>query len=252
MHTAAAAKRKYKVLLREQDRLRERGTTDGEIETELSRLRSEYPELCELTSHLSAGTTSMLAFAETMAAESNQGDVVGGATAVSDCPTLVRAPSHETTRGVDNRCATGADSVGRTAFSGWLAAAFAVLPMMVSFVAPFLQPPRTNRALCLLVVAASIAMPVVYRVHPNIWAPCNNRAEDRREIMMLLLTDPVAFTILAHCVYFLLVARRRGSHAIAYLVRDMLPAVMTSFVLFSSTTMVLNITTNLRPVQSFC
>ena len=65
------AKMRYKVLSRELTRLRERGSTDVEIEGELAKIEAEFPEMVQALGGkapaISKETAQMLNFAETMA-----------------------------------------------------------------------------------------------------------------------------------------------------------------------------------------
>ncbi|CUG93175.1 Hypothetical protein, putative [Bodo saltans] len=198
----AGAKRRYKILLREQDRLRERSATDQEIDRELERLRADYPELQEVKSSLSSATASMLAFAESMV------EPEGGAAAAST-PLMSGAQLHTSQHVVnDESCTKPAAAaasdllpepnvappaeVGNKRASSSLkssrsdettaataddAGAHKALQLLTTFmlwVAPFVAPSRTTRGLCLLVMLSSIAIPVVHRTEPSIAAPCNS------------------------------------------------------------------------------
>lgn len=60
------AKRRYKVLLREQDRLHERGQKDPEVDRQLDEILTQFPELRETKAAVSDGTKALLAFGEQM------------------------------------------------------------------------------------------------------------------------------------------------------------------------------------------
>jgi hypothetical protein len=261
----AAAKRRYKILLREQGRLKERNAVDDDIDRELARLRADHPDLVEVQSTISAATASMLAFAESMTEPE--------ATSTKPSPTTLStiqsaglpeaaaaavpendAPSHSSPPSITT--ATNSQPADHTAHR-----TLQFLTALMLLVAPYIAHSRTSRGLCALVVFASIVIPVTHRAEPAIAAPCNSvryyasssspaSSSSALRHAYFVLFDPIAVTLMAHLIYFAVVCR--GKHLGAYIVKDLIPAVVTSFVLYSATNMVLNLATDLRPVRTFC
>jgi hypothetical protein len=62
------AKRRYKVLVREQERLTEKGQRDAQVDSQIAQLVAEFPDLVETKPTISESTKSLLSFGEHMAA----------------------------------------------------------------------------------------------------------------------------------------------------------------------------------------
>ena len=78
---------RYKVLVRERDRLADRGQTDSEIDAEIAKILEEFPNLVETKTTVSQSTQQMLAFAETMAGD----DPAPGPATTQLAPSAVKA-----------------------------------------------------------------------------------------------------------------------------------------------------------------
>lgn len=237
-----AARRRYKILLREQTRLKDRGTRDAETDEELLRLRTEYPELNEVQPTLSAGTAAMLTFAESMSPTSSVGEAaIPPGREGEDVDATKEKATAAASHSEDSKTLADDAPAGVPWFVSW---ALPMISYFVALVGSFIQPPRTARWLCLLVILWSAVVPLMHRIAPAM-APCVHGSVARD-----ILVDPLSLTGLMHATFFMV--RCRGTHPAAYIVRDLVPALLTSFVVYSCATMILNLFTHLRPVRTFC
>jgi hypothetical protein len=67
------AKRRYKILLREQQRLAAKSQKDSQVDEQIAAIVAEFPELAETTIQVSDGAKAMLAFGESMAVPDGDG-----------------------------------------------------------------------------------------------------------------------------------------------------------------------------------
>lgn len=226
----AKAKKKYKILVRERDRLAEKGQQDAEVTSEISKLLADFPELEEVNTKLSAATSAMLSYAEAM-----QDPLVEP----SPPPVEEKQASAATGSMQSNSNQPAADH--SKAIRVLLGLAFVVRVFQDIRSRPTF--PLQQQCICMMF---ALFCSVVHRCSDV--TPCSQYG---------FLFDPLAFTALVHIGHGLAsVSADRISpmaleRILVYVARDGVPSIITVFVTYS-VAMILLTVCGWPSVQLFC
>lgn len=231
------AKKQYKILSRELSRVRERGQSDSELEARVRSLLEQFPELNQVETKVSASAAMTLAYGDIMSSESVQAATVAdetlrlscqgpsppsGSSNVDKVETDILTSSEQLPDGASLQPSSQTSSTNQNAVSllGWVSSALQTAVAIRG-------PPRFPRFLqfSLLIFAATCA--IAHRLPGS--PPCSRAGS---------LFDPVGVAVLLHLGFLL---SKREPHPIVYVVKDFIPSVVSTFVVFACTVLILNV-----------
>jgi hypothetical protein len=225
----SSARKRFKVLQRERDRLLSSGRSCAEVEAAIATIVKDFPQLNVEYKPLSAATAALLAYGEAISAD----QVIAQEPSRPDDP----VPK-------DATAASTSSPWGSVAVLNSIVVLAAVVRVVNDVLSKSTLPPLSVLKCC--VVSALCAI-----VHRNILEPCEGG----------WALDPLIFTLgihAAHCLAPFLSSRcgnsdrrTRVEAIFVYVVRDVIPSLCCSFVVYS-VVMVIQSGLGAKPVRLFC